>query len=651
MGAILAFSKRHASQPITSRRQACRPPEVRTSVARAQETHRTLPEPATAKLRGITYTPEGLASFVAEEIVAAAQTTVPRAKRRTDPSPRADGPNRADRPGNRPSDRGTVPRDQPLRVLDPAVGQGRLLLSLLAVLAPTTHHRIKVHGYDTDCNALDLAEREIRARFPNCSVRLDATDFLTAASRAGGVRDTDRLFSPPTEPVRHYDMIIANPPYVRTQTMGREQSRRLARSWGLSGRIDLYHAFLIGIARLLAPGGIAGVIVSNRFMTTKAGVGIRAFLADNFNVLGIWDLGDTKMFRAAVLPAVLLLGHKQSRTGTPARFVSIYETAADAEHTAHAHTPIDALRHTGVIRVDDGRAFRVRRGILRPRNEAGGAHGAVWRITTPEVEEWLRSVADNTWSTFGAIGRVRVGVKSCADKVFVRDDWHLLPAEERPELLRPLATHRSARCYRPLACRLMQIVYPHTVTNGKRRAVNLAAHPRAARYLNNHRIALEGRRYLMKSGRKWYELWVPQDPDAWERPKLIFRDISAQPMFWVDMDGMVVNGDCYWWQPFDRCDDVLWLAAAVGNSPFVAQYYDYRFNNKLYAGRRRFMAQYVKTFPIPDPDTSIGKEIVKTARQVFDLTPSDEAHRLHEHTNKLVSKAFGLRTDAEEVLW
>ena len=263
MGAILPFCKRHASQPITSRRQACGPPEARTSVARAQETHRSLPEPGAAKLRGITYTPEGLASFVAEEIVAAAQTTAPRAKRRVQPSPRADGL------GDRPSDGATAPRYQPLRVLDPAVGHGQLLLSLLAVLAPTTRRRIKVHGYDTDCNALDLAEREIRARFPDCNVRLDAADFLTAASRTGGVGDTDRLFSPPTEPVRHYDMIIANPPYVRTQTMGCEQSRRLARNWGFSGRIDLYHAFLIGIARLLAPGGIAGVIVSNRFMTTK----------------------------------------------------------------------------------------------------------------------------------------------------------------------------------------------------------------------------------------------------------------------------------------------------------------------------------------------------------------------------------------------
>jgi len=44
------------------------------------------------------------------------------------------------------------------------------------------------------------------------------------------------------------------------------------------------------------------------------------------------------------------------------------------------------------------------------------------------------------------------------------------------------------------------------------------------------------------SGREWYEIWVPQDPAAWDQPKLVFRDISEEPMFWIDHDGAVVNG-------------------------------------------------------------------------------------------------------------
>jgi hypothetical protein len=57
----------------------------------------------------------------------------------------------------------------------------------------------------------------------------------------------------------------------------------------------------------LKPNGIVGIIVSNRFMTTKSGAAVREDILKNFDVQHIWDLGDTKIFAAAVLPAVLLL--------------------------------------------------------------------------------------------------------------------------------------------------------------------------------------------------------------------------------------------------------------------------------------------------------------------------------------------------------
>ncbi len=65
-------------------------------------------------------------------------------------------------------------------------------------------------------------------------------------------------------------------------------------------------------------------------------------------------------------------------------------------------------------------------------------------------------------------------------------------------------------------------------------------------------------------------IWVPQDPRAWARPKLVFRDIAAEPAFWLELDPAVGNGDCYWLtarQPTDT--ELLWLAAAVGNSTFI----------------------------------------------------------------------------------
>ena len=154
--------------------------------------------------------------------------------------------------------------------------------------------------------------------------------------------------------------------------------------------------------------------------------------------------------------------------------------------------------------------------------------------------------------------------------------------------------------------------------------------------------------YGGKDGREWYEIWVPQDPDVWRRPKLVFRDIAERPTFLLDLDGSVVNGDCYWLVCHEPArKDLLWLAAAVGNSTFVERFYDYRFHNKLYSGRRRFMTQYVEQFPLPDPSSPLGKEIITKSKALYDSMPSPADGSLQEELNAMVWDSFGLSEEVD----
>ena len=148
---------------------------------------------------------------------------------------------------------------------------------------------------------------------------------------------------------------------------------------------------------------------------------------------------------------------------------------------------------------------------------------------------------------------------------------------------------------------------------------------------------------MIEAGRNWYEIWVPQDPSQWERPKIVFRDIADEPSFWIDFSGSVVNGDCYWLTLAKGDDqlDLLWLALAVGNSSFIEKYYDYRFNNKLYAGRRRYMTQYVQKFPLPDPATELSRQIVALTRRIYDLVPTKDTLELQRELDGLVWQSFG----------
>ena len=522
------------------------------------------------KASGSHYTPVELARFVAKQIVARLTVKAP-------------------------------------RVLDPACGDGALLAAFSESLPDAV-----LNGYDLEVAALETVARNLSGNFVE-------VDFLQIAKA-----HRDELFAP-----AGFDAVIANPPYVRTQVMGAEKAQAIAESFDLNGRVDLYFAFLEGIADVLVPGGIAGVIVSNRFMTTKSGALVRSRLLERFDVLHVWDLGDTRLFEAAVLPAVLLLRKKDSRSPEIVRFSTIYRSEAAPIKTAES--VIQALEHTGPVLVGTD-VFEVKHGTL------DASH--VWRISTDAGDAWLDQVRRQTFCTFGDIGKIRVGIKTTADKVFVRKEW---PAP-RPELLRPLLNHKASRRYRPLApC--LEVLYTHEEHEGRKRAVDLAHYPVSKTYLEAHRDTLEARGYVMKSGRQWFEIWVPQQPSLWRQPKLFFPDISERPVFAMSLGGEIIQGDCYWLAAESEAKaDWLWLALAVANSRFIEAYYDHAFNNRLYAGRRRFLTQYVERFPLPDPQTEASREIIRLVKAAYEHTPGNVADELAEQLEGLIAQAFGVFT-------
>lgn len=517
-----------------------------------------------------------------------------------------------------------------MRVLDPAIGDASLTTALLDELKGKGIAVSELVGFDTSPNAVS----EARARISPLSVaaNISVGDFLSSQESRG---DSPTLF----EPARRdgFDVLIANPPYVRTQVLGAAESQRIAARFGLSGRVDLYFAFIIAMANALRPGGIAGIIVSNRFMTTRSGAPIRQFLRETFDLLSVYDLGDTRLFEAAVLPAVLLLRKRDSSTQNQTTdFTTVY-SAPDVATDTIVDDVISALKKPGTVRILSGDVYEIRRGTLAGDADLRG----IWRLGSSENDAWLHTVSNNTAKTFGDLGRIRVGIKTTADKVFIRNDWDSFSENERPETLRPLITHRIAQRFTARAETTgVRVLYTHCSDGGRRRAIDLTRFPRSARYLEQHRATLEARHYVIEAGRNWYEIWVPHDPDLWSAPKLVFRDITARPEFWMDRSGAVVNGDCYWLAgaPLDS----LYLALAVANSSFIESFYDRRFHNKLYAGRRRFITQYVEHFPLPNESSPVGRELIVLAKARCDSTDLTQQNALEAQIDSAVWRAFGL---------
>ena len=539
------------------------------------------------KFHGVHYTPDSLADFVASRIIS----------------------------------NYSLDKRKDISIFDPAVGNGELLYALARQLLKK-NLAIKIFGHDIDKSAITFASRRLASLQGNVEVSLSLQDFTLQ----GNSKD------------RKYDLIIANPPYVRTQSLGTMNSTDLSHQYGLEGRIDLYYIFLLGVSQFMKPDSIAGFIVSNRFMTTKSGESVRAGLLNKYELYEVYDFGDTKLFEAAVLPAVLVFSrHKKMEL---IRFASVYSKKISVSDGIREDDLFKAILGTEGLFKNAGNIYEVKSGFLK----ASKNHKDIWAVSNNNTDLWLNTVKRHTFCTFQDLGKIRVGVKTTADKIFIQKDWDKVDNDLSPEneILKPLVTHHCADRFKQKESNSRKILYTHKSQDGKKTVIDFTRYPKAWRYLCSHQKKLASREYLTSSGRNWYEIWVPQDPLLWSKPKIVFRDICETPTFWLDLSGAIVNGDCYWFTLNNDMDsENIWIVLAVANSSFIERFYDYKFNNKLYAGRRRFMTQYVNEFPLPRISAKKREKIIKLAKKIYKTKP-DLTNELELTLDHLVWSAFGV---------
>ncbi len=566
----------------------------------------------TTKITGSHFTPPQLAQFLAQRIVLSLGTT-----------------------------------HKSLRILDPACGDGELLLALAQLLPSNVLSKSELIGIDPNATAIAVAKKRLED-IPARQIQLRVADFLQInldGIQQPSLFDAEQIRSPSLEAV---DVIIANPPYVRTQHLGSRKSRELAAIFSITGRVDLAHAFMIAMAQHLKPKGVLGVIVSNKLLFTKSGTSVRESLATTFDLAEVIDLGDTKLFSAAILPAIIV-GQKRAtspshrgRSVSDPDFVRVYENRRQAEEA----TPMPSIFHAfnsgkaGNYCVQN-RCYTLAKGTL----SIPASYDEPWSLITDTEQTWIRAIHEHTQLRIQDMFKVRVGIKTTADEVFIRDHWDNLPQDLRPEdtLLHPLISHDIAARWTPIRENMHRhVLYPHEIRHHKRVPIDLTQYPKAAKYLESHRARLEAREYIMRSHRKWYEIWVPQDPSLWSQPKIVFPDISDEPKFFFDELGCIVDGDSYWFTfgP-DMQLDMLFFVQGIANSAIMSHYHDLMFGNKLYSGRRRYLTQYVGKYPLPDPHTKLARQIIALTKILISC-PRGQQGDIEKELNKVVARAFGI---------
>jgi adenine-specific DNA-methyltransferase len=527
------------------------------------------------------------------------------------------------------------------RVLDPACGDGELLLAMSAILKDNNAN-FTLTGFDANKQYLNRAKDRL-INFEIEKMELIHQDFLQAVD----ISNTNKplsLFDEQTSEINSsFDIVIANPPYVRTQILGAVQAQSIAKKFNLKGRVDLYYPFLIAMTESLKEGGVLGVITSNRYLSTKSGESVRKYLSQNYAILELIDLGDTKLFDAAVLPAIFIGRKEKQKALASANFIKIYEELNGYTGELIKEGSIYDIMNSGVsgyFMTPNGKRYKKSIGTLKYKVNSTEC----WEMLSNNESGWVSKITQASKNRVSDFFKVRVGIKSTADSVFISDKWNeLKDMKPEDELLKELISQENIEPWHSTHNSTLKVLYPHISIGGKKETIDIDKFPIAKEYLIQHQEKLKSRKYLIDAGREWFELWVPHRPDLWKFPKLVFPDISTKPRFYFDNGGKIVNGNCYWIVALDEKEiDKLLLVQGVANSKLMTKYHDLVFNNKLYSGRRRYFSQYVEKYPLPDFDSPKAKEIINIVKKLNQLDSKSTIPGLEHELEIKIAESFGV---------
>ena len=167
-----------------------------------------------------------------------------------------------------------------------------------------------------------------------------------------------------------FDVVIANPPYVRME-MFKEQKVELEAAYAdvYAGRADLFVYFFKRAVELLRANGQLAFITSNKYLKANYGAGLRHYLSTHIQLDRVIDFGDAPLFDAAAYPCILM-GSK---------------TTASAEHI------VDGLSIRSVSTMDNLRAT-MRHAVKLPQQRL---KRDVWQISEDSTAQLMQKLSTN----------------------------------------------------------------------------------------------------------------------------------------------------------------------------------------------------------------------------------------------------------------
>ena len=513
-----------------------------------------------------------------------------------------------------------------IRILDPAVGSGAFLIEAFDQLHKVYEqsndrleeirgHRTlfdldreilqnNLYGVDLNAEAVQICRLSLWIKTAAQGKQLTSLDHNIRVGNSVVndpdvhplAFDWDTAF-PEVTKAGGFDVVVANPPYIRAEWIKEFKSHWEHRFKTYAGGADIYTYFYeLGI-NLLRERGQLSFVVTNKWMKADYGGPLRAFFATRTQICSVVDFGHAKQIfeQADVFPSVITIAKRS--------------TTAREEDVEVCVVPREQLR------IEDLSRQVGELGFLIPRTQLGEEP---WLFDPPALKKLYARMKQDARPLPLACGEVPLfGIKTGLNEAFLIDDaTRNQLVKESPaaaDVIKPYLRGRDIKRWSPDWQHLWIILMKSSGNHNwpwrglpleKATEMFATAYPSVFKHLNQRSPRLQQR---SDQGEYWWELRSCAYYDSFDGEKIMWQDIGYHSRFCLCPRELIGEATVFTLPVSD-----LWVLAVL-NSPLL---WSWLSRNTIHGKDEalRLKTTYMKNVPIATP-TMQQRDVVESAAQ------------------------------------
>jgi len=481
-------------------------------------------------------------------------------------------------------------------------------------------------------------------------LNLEIEKIISQIIKENEVFDFRILFSEVFHSKGGFDIVIANPPYIRVQNLTSTEKKYMKENYkSATKNFDIYVIFDEKGLEITRGKGVLCYIQPNKFFNSDYGIGLRLFLSSNNYVLKIIDFGANQIFSAVTTYTCILICKKASNkeyeyVGFPNNGeTAFYQYASGSES-------LPSLVHE---------IFRS--STLTEKH---------WSFGSTKEIELFNKIEKHGIPLGDYSNKIFVGLQTSADTVYIlekRNGKYYSPYLERfieieEDILKPILKGEEIQRYL-LRENKYWLIFPYYKYNNRAVIIpedTLAMkYPRTWAYLLLCQEQLKRRDNGRMGNDNWYAYVYPKNLLEFEQIKIMAQVLAKKASMVIDTDAKYyfVGGGNAGGYGITVKDDVninlAYLLALLNSSllDFYLQHHSSKFQNGYFSYAKRFIEKIpIKNIPSDEQKLFIDivEKILLVTRNSDYLKNNQKHAQVREYErqiDQMVYNLYGLTDD------